>query len=230
MKKLRDATLFEGHAYPYLIAAICGFGTVFLTPLLMQAELTPMPALLTVLAAGTAAFCAVLMLFRLWFSRLTDEERTRIAEAAPPVWRPLKPLQRSRLKSQQNGKGTGCILAVLLLPSAFLASADSLFSRKGPTPAAIVLPVIAVITVLAGTVISRRNTRFWMQAADGDAEAAVIPVARSFSRKVRTRTYHYYNYYAVIYLPDGRYTLKTEVQEQTHITLIRYRNRFCVLS
>jgi hypothetical protein len=234
MKKHRYRVLFKGYYFPF---GVSFFAACLIMPLLaarigMYERERITLAMMLVLGFGGVAllFFLLLGLFYIWFHRLTPEERTKIADAEPPVFRQASEHELEAVRRRMGDFTIIPLLLVMLVPAGIVGLVTA--AGKSRLTWGEMLPVCGLLLGVFGTVLLCvwLVTRFWKH-IDARAETAELRANHCFTR-VSTRRYggKSYRHYAVCYLPDGRYILQIDKPHTDTVKVIRYRKRFCILT
>ena len=228
MRRLKYRVLFMGRRYPVMLALFAAPFAGLFSALCLDGKFGTRFLLIT--AAGAVIwFFLILLAFYLLYSRLRDEERSLIREAAPPHWRAVSEKLREALLHTENHNLAAALAAVFLLPGT-VYGCFRLHRETGDTAAVLTLAGILCALPIGIFLTGILRQRFWKRAADR-AEYAVLHVHRCFSRTRRARYGRkYQEHYAVCYLPDGRYVLPIDHANAQTVTVVRYHGHFRILT
>lgn len=154
----------------------------------------------------------------------TDEEREKIANAAPVEWLPLPKSDLYRLQHKKSGIKTGVLITAGIFGISLLFHGLCEGFTSSLLYAALFLVGIAVICFT----VYYFYWRFW-HSIDESAEVAEIPVDHCFSRTHTTKTGKYTDYYQVCYLPDGRYVFNIGEYKLKCVRIVRFCGRMRLL-
>ena len=233
MKQLKHSVWFMGYYFPAYVAL---FVAVPLAPLLVglvHMTVTPLPEsafILFTLGGMAVLFGIIMMLFYLWFHRLTPEEHRLIAEAEPVTWRGITEDEIARVRFLKDDSVLAWLIPVMLFPAGLLglmkASAKKQIGSRETLIGICAIAVMIAVVVL----IVMGITRFWKH-IDMNAEAADLHVDCCFTRVRRARYGRkIYHHYAVCYLPDGKYVFRIDRAQADKLIVIRYKRHTCILT
>ena len=234
MKKLRYRVLFKGYYFPF---GVSFFAACLIMPLLTarigmyERERITLAMMLVLVFGGVALlFFLLLGLFYIWFHRLTPEERTKIADAEPPVFRQASEHELEAVRRRMGDFTIIPLLLVMFVPAGIVGLASA--AGKSSLTWGEMLPVCGLLLGVFGTALLCLwlVTRFWKH-IDARAETAELRADHCFTRVTYRRGGRKtYRHYAVCYQPDGRYILQIDKPHTDTVKVIRYKKRFCILT
>ena len=225
--KFTLANLFQGRhglIYGPLLILLTAAVYAMLIAGIIHGDPVRVPSLTAIVSVILALLLIIWLIGFLVLHTKTDEEREKIANAAPVDWLPIPENDLIRLQKA----GGGMKFSVLFVAAMF--GAVLLFEglKEGFTPtllyAALFLAGIAVICFT----VYYFNWRFW-HGIDESAEVAELPVDHCFTRTHTTKTGRYTDCYQVCYLPDGRYVFNLGEYKLRYVRIVRYRGRMRLL-
>lgn len=226
--KFTAANLFQGRWGllwgPLLILPTAGVYALLIYGII-HGDPAAVPSLIAVLSVILALLLIIWTVAFLMLHAKTDEEREKIANAAPVEWLPLPKSDLYRLQHKKSGIKTGVLITAGIFGISLLFHGLCEGFTSSLLYAALFLVGIAVICFT----VYYFHWRFW-HSIDESAEVAELPVDHCFSRTHTTKTGKYTDYYQVCYLPDGRYVIQIDREQAQTVTVVRFRGRFRILS
>lgn len=225
--KFTAANLFQGRWGllwgPLLILPTAGVYALLIYGII-HGDPAAVPSLIAVLSVILALLLIIWTVAFLMLHAKTDEEREKIANAAPVEWLPLPKSDLYRLQSTQSGIKNGALIVIGVFGFAFLLHGIS----DGFTPALLYAALFLGGIAAVGFTVYYFIWRFW-HSIDESAEVAEIPVDHCFSRTHTTKTGKYTDYYQVCYLPDGRYVFNIGEYKLKCVRIVRFCGRMRLL-
>lgn len=165
----------------------------------------------------------VLMGGYIWANRITPLDRQNMEKAELPLWRPLTDDEREKLLKKKKFSimsyivGLFVPLGLMLPPRSSSASNDVPFEDRISTKLAIAVLIVIVVMMILGYINSLR----W-KTVDDTAVCTVVPVHLHFSVEHHSRRSSWTSEHIVIYLPDGKYVLRSDLAGSQTVKIVRY--------
>lgn len=152
-------------------------------------------------------------------NRITGLDKRNMDKAELPLWRPLTDDERGKLMKTKSRSiifyiiiFVAVVLFLIVPPRGGRVFVDRLTMSIG------VVTLIAIAVVL---ILDYINCLRWKN-IDDTALCAVVPVHLHFSVEHHSRRNGWTDDYIVIYLPDGKYALKSYLAGSQTVKLVRY--------
>ena len=175
-----------------------------------------------IIAAAVIPALTVLIGGYLWINRITPLDRYNMDKAELPLWRPLTDEEREKVLKKKSFNFIPYLilfaaLAVFMLsPPKNSSQPRVLMDKYTMTIAICILIAIAVVMIL-----DYINRLMW-KSIDETAVCAEVPVYLHFSVEHHNRESSWTNDYIVIYLPDGKYVLRSTLKGSQTVKLVRF--------
>lgn len=219
IKKLKYRHFFHGHYLPLIFIP----NVAFLCPLLLNLIVAVLfHKLLNEKYYFHAVVISAVLLYLLYtylIRRLSKKDRMKIEQSEFPEWQPLP---RNIETAAKTDGSMGSFFAYVIFSVIILLSCIRIINEE---PKIFITVLVILITMLVIIfIIAKSKEKFW-ENIDETAIYAKIPVDRFF--KVHYRRSH--DYYAVFYLPDGKYVVKVNNDYNSEICIVCYKNKIKVV-
>ncbi len=212
MFRLKLSCPFGGHGHSVLwtgigLVAISVFMTVCSNGNIIAAAVIPA---LTVLIGGYV-----------WINRITPLDRYNMDKAELPLWRPLTADEREKVLKKKNFS-----FSYYIFIFAFVAVFITLPPRNSTQSTAftdyrMTIAVFILISTIVVMMLDYINRLMWKN-IDDTAVCAEVPVSLHYSVEHNIRGSSWTDDYIVIYLPDGKYVLRSTLKGSQTVKLVRY--------
>ncbi len=172
-----------------------------------------------IIAAAVIPALTVLIGGYLWINRITPLDRYNMDKAELPLWRPLTSDEREKVLKKKNFSFSYYIFmfAIAVILMMLPARNSSGFMDKYKMTAT-VFSLIAIAVVM---ILDYINCLMW-KSIDDTAVCAEVPISLHYSVEHYNRGSSWTNDYIVIYLPDGKYVLRSTLKGSQTVKLVRY--------
>ena len=172
-----------------------------------------------IIAAAVIPALTVLIGGYLWINRITPLDRYNMDKAELPLWRPLTSDEREKVLKKKNFSFSyyifmSAIAGILMVLPA--RNYSGFMDKYKMTAAVFSLIAIAVVMIL-----DYINCLMW-KSIDDTAVCAEVPISLHYSVEHYNRGSSWTNDYIVIYLPDGKYVLRSTLEGSQTVKLVRY--------
>lgn len=173
---------------------------------------------------------AILIVAHLWLYRTKRKERLLIKNAERIYWRELTSAEENQARLAAEPNYLGFIVAAVIIVCAFIGYAYTMdFQLAVDIILTATIAAVLAFTYLLSEIIKHKR---W-QKIDNTARCAVFPVHHTYTVKSRAKFMSVYNYYHVIYTPEGKLILKSresvvfsksKVPDVKEIRIFEYKN------
>lgn len=175
-----------------------------------------------IIAAVVIPAVTVLIGGYIWANRITELDRKNMNKAELPLWRPLTDDERKKVLKRKKFSLVSYIImfatvALFLIMPPKNSSARTGFEDKYTR----MIGFTALEVMAAVMVLDYINCLRW-KSIDDTAVCTEVPVHLHFSIEHYNRGSSYTTDYIVIYLPDGKYVLRSNLAGSQTVKLVRY--------
>lgn len=212
MKRLKYRHLFYGKSIPVILSIFAVFFVI--TAVIAIDTIVNDLYYIYLLIGSIALILLTLVMNYVIIHRLKPEEKKKIAKASPPKWKKLPDRMKKKFRIDKKAS---------LISSAILIGLELLVAFIAMLADGIQTMLVTLAVLIPSTIIVLACIAVWEHIwANMDDSAIYTKIAVDHVFR-GTRTRGGWRYYAVFYLPDGKYVLEFPTKFIKNIVVIKYK-------